>query len=119
MRAKINCKKLILAVTAVAVVSLLGPGSSSAGPSHFRNAKPGRAGFAPLFRGIGDPLPGVAKSNGDVSNFNNGLLNFQETETLKPARIRAVRRDSSGRCSTTTHARHATVIPRVGAARST
>src|ERR1039457_1168655 len=85
MRAKINCKKLILAVTAVAVVSLLGPGSSSAGPSHFRNAKPGGAGFAPLFRGIGDPLPGVAKSNGDVSNFNDGLLNFQETETLKPA----------------------------------
>jgi mono/diheme cytochrome c family protein len=76
---------LILAVTAVAVVSLLGPGSSSAGPSHFRNAKPGGAGFAPLFRGIGDPLPGVAKSNGDVSNFNDGLLNFQETETLKPA----------------------------------
>ena len=27
----------------------------------------------------------MAKSNGEVTNFNNGLLNFQETETLKPA----------------------------------
>jgi CxxC motif-containing protein (DUF1111 family) len=85
MRVKINSKKLFLLVTAVALVIFLAAGSSSAGASHFRNAKPGGGNFTPLFMGIGDPLPGVAKNNGDVTNFNNGLLNFQETETLKPA----------------------------------
>jgi CxxC motif-containing protein (DUF1111 family) len=67
----------------VFLLCLLGQGSASAGPSHFRNPKPG--GTVPLFIGMGDPLPGIANNFNDLTNFSNGLLNFQETETLNPA----------------------------------
>lgn len=59
--------------------------SANAEPSHFRNPKPGGLLTVPLFIGFGDPLPGVAGNFGDLTNFSNGLLNFQETESLNPA----------------------------------
>src|SRR5271170_14776 len=54
--------------------------------SHFRNPNPnpGPATVSP-FAGIGDPLSGVANNSTDLTNFSNGLLNFQEVETLNPA----------------------------------
>lgn len=54
-------------------------------PSHFRNPRPGAMVTAPLFIGMGDPIPAIANNFNDLTNFNNGFLNFQETETLNPA----------------------------------
>jgi CxxC motif-containing protein (DUF1111 family) len=52
--------------------------------SHFRNRNP-QPSQAPLFAGMGAPLPGVANSSTDLTNFDDGLVNFQEVETLNPA----------------------------------
>jgi len=53
--------------------------------SHFRNQSR-QASTAPFaFYGFGAPLPGVAQNSSDLAHFNNGLLNFQEVETLNPA----------------------------------
>jgi hypothetical protein len=46
--------------------------------SHFRNQSPPLSSF-------GLPLKGIANSPADLTNFNNGLVNFQEVETLNPA----------------------------------
>ncbi len=62
---------------------LVGNASAGSQPSHFRNPRPG--GGIPLFIGMGDPLPGINNNPTDLTNFSNGLLNFQETETLNPA----------------------------------
>jgi hypothetical protein len=55
--------------------------------SHFRTqGPPGETALAPFaFSGFGVPLPAIASSPTDLVNFNNGLLNFQEVETLNPA----------------------------------
>jgi CxxC motif-containing protein (DUF1111 family) len=76
---------LIRVATLVFLVCLLKGTPSSAQVSHFRNKKPGRSGTVPLFVGMGEPMRGIANNYGDLSNFSNGLLNFQETETLNPA----------------------------------
>ena len=53
--------------------------------SHFRTQS-NQQGIAPFaFYGFGAPLSGIANNPGDLANFNNGLLNFQEVETLNPA----------------------------------
>jgi CxxC motif-containing protein (DUF1111 family) len=53
--------------------------------SHFRNQS-NQASTAPFaFYGFGAPLPGVAADTADLAHFNNGLLNFQEVETLNSA----------------------------------
>jgi CxxC motif-containing protein (DUF1111 family) len=67
------------------VVWLLGQTPASAQVSHFRNQKPTALSMLPVFVGMGDPLPGIARNFSDLTNFSNGLLNFQETETLNPA----------------------------------
>jgi CxxC motif-containing protein (DUF1111 family) len=64
---------------------VFGSGLANAQMSHFRNQKPGPMVTVPLFIGMGDPLPGIANNFNDLTNFSNGLLNFQETETLNPA----------------------------------
>ena len=61
---------------------VLGASAALAGPSHFRNQKNSTV---PIFTGMGDPLPGVANSSPDLTNFSNGQLNMQEVETLNPA----------------------------------
>ena len=61
--------------------SLAGQEPANAQTSHFRNPRPGGTGTVPVFIGMGDPLPGIANNFGDLTNFSNGLLNFQETET--------------------------------------
>jgi hypothetical protein len=60
--------------------------SSGAGrASHFRNQS-NQQGIEPFaFYGFGAPLAGIATHPADLANFNNGLLNFQEVETLNPA----------------------------------
>lgn len=65
--------------------SLAGQEPANAQTSHFRNPRPGGTGTVPVFIGMGDPLPGIANNFGDLTNFSNGLLNFQETETLNSA----------------------------------
>jgi mono/diheme cytochrome c family protein len=60
----------------------------SAGPpggSHFRNRGAGSSQSGVAFDGFGAPLPAIANSPADLANFNNGLMNFQEVETLNPA----------------------------------
>lgn len=59
--------------------------SSAPRSSHFRN-RSHQEGIAPFaFVGFGEPLTGIANNSADLANFNNGLLNFQEVETLNPA----------------------------------
>jgi len=59
--------------------------SSASRSSHFRNQS-AQVGIAPFaFYGYGAPLTGIANNPTDLANFNNGLLNFQEVETLNPA----------------------------------
>jgi hypothetical protein len=60
--------------------------SSGAGrASHFRNQS-NQQGIKPFaFYGFGAPLAGFATHPANQVNFNNGLLNFQEVETLNPA----------------------------------
>jgi len=41
--------------------------------------------FGKLLYGFGAPLSGVANDPADLANFNNGLVNFQEVETLNSA----------------------------------
>jgi CxxC motif-containing protein (DUF1111 family) len=53
-------------------------GSGPSHLSHFRNQS------GPL-TAFGLPLTGIANSPADLTNFNNGLINFQEVETLNPA----------------------------------
>jgi len=81
--------RVLLALTAFVLV--LGTATASAQQpgrttnTHFRNRTP-QQGIAPYaFSGYGAPLPAIAGSPGDLANFNNGLLNFQEVETLNPA----------------------------------
>jgi len=53
--------------------------------SHFRN-HPNQEGAAPfVFYGFGEPLIGIMNNSADLANFPNGLLNFQEVETLNQA----------------------------------
>jgi CxxC motif-containing protein (DUF1111 family) len=73
------------AASLILLFCVLGADRANAQPSHFRNPKPGGFLTVPLFIGFGDPLPGVAGNYNDLTNFSNGLLNFQETETLNPA----------------------------------
>ena len=59
--------------------------SSPLRTSRFRNQS-NQEGTAPFaFYGFGAPLSGIANNPADLAEFNNGLLNFQEVETLNPA----------------------------------
>lgn len=53
--------------------------------SHFRNQSHQESTAPFAFYGFGAPLTGIANDPGDLANFNNGLVNFQEIETLNPA----------------------------------
>jgi CxxC motif-containing protein (DUF1111 family) len=53
--------------------------------SHFRNQSHQESTAPFAFYGFGSPLTGIAGDSADLANFNNGLLNFQEIETLNPA----------------------------------
>ncbi len=59
--------------------------SLQVGPSHFRNRLNQQVVSPFEFYGFGAPFPRVATNSADLTNFNNGLLNFQEVETLNSA----------------------------------
>jgi hypothetical protein len=82
---EISRRRRTSAAALISLLCVLGADRANAQPSHFRNPKPGGFLTVPLFIGFGDPLPAVAGNYNDLTNFSNGLLNFQETETLNPA----------------------------------
>ena len=55
------------------------------GPSHFRDRLNQQVVSPFEFYGFGAPFPRLATNSADLTNFNNGLLNFQEVETLNSA----------------------------------
>jgi hypothetical protein len=60
--------------------------SSGAGrASRFRNQSNQQSIEPFAFYGFDAPFAGIATHSADLANFNNGLLNFQEVETLNPA----------------------------------
>ena len=84
--AKLSRTSRSAVISMALLVIALGQNSADAQPpSHFRNPRPGGLQTVPLFIGMGDPLPGIANDFNDLTNFSNGLLNFQETETLNSA----------------------------------
>jgi CxxC motif-containing protein (DUF1111 family) len=74
----------IAAIMCVETANAQAPRGHNGSGSHFRNRNP-QPSQTPLFAGIGAPLPGVASVSADLTNFNNGLLNFEEVETLNSA----------------------------------
>jgi CxxC motif-containing protein (DUF1111 family) len=79
--------RLAMVTVAVWLIAFSVHAQSSGAPrsSHFRNQS-NQQGTAPFaFYGFGVPLKGIGNNSADLANFNNGLLNFQEVETLNPA----------------------------------
>jgi len=85
-RLQISSAALMVIAAGLWLITINAYGENSAGKtSHFRNQS-NQAGVPPFaFYGFGAPLSGVASSSADLANFNNGLVNFQEVETLNSA----------------------------------
>jgi CxxC motif-containing protein (DUF1111 family) len=78
---------LLTLASSMCLISLSAHAQTSANipPTHFRN-QTSQVGTLPfVFYGFGAPLSGLANNSADLTNFNNGLLNFQEVETLNSA----------------------------------